>query len=183
LSLSLFILGSLAEETSHPYKLKKALLDALPVQNMSEGKFYYNFEALQKKGLIEPVETVHKENRPNKTLYKITEDGREFLEEEIYRSFKKGSKVEDLYISIYLVKYINPEKAAIFLEDAIKQEKQKWAHYREVRQNEEMQKQFATLDVKQQRAVEFISDHAFKQADENIRWMENLLTFLKEIGK
>jgi len=183
LSLSLFILGSLAEETSHPYKLKKTLLDALPIQNMSEGKFYYNFESLQKKGLIKPVETVHKENRPNKTLYIITEAGRKFLEEEIYRSFKKGAKVEDLYISIYMVKYINPEKAAIFLEDAIKKEKQNWTHYREVKHNEEMQKQFATLDEKQQRAVEFISDHAFNRADDNIRWLEKLLTFLKEIDK
>jgi hypothetical protein len=34
LSLSLFILGSLADENSHPYKLKKILLDALPINKM-----------------------------------------------------------------------------------------------------------------------------------------------------
>ncbi|KKB39001.1 PadR family transcriptional regulator [Bacillus thermotolerans] len=181
MSLSLFILGSLAEENSHPYKLKKVLLDTIPIDKMSEGKFYYNFEALQKKGLIEPVETIQIEKRPNKTLYRITEDGRQFLEQEIYNSFKRVSKVEDLYISIYLLKYADPVKAAFCLEDAIQQEKRRWAAYREARNNEELMKQFRLLDEKQQNAVEFISEHAFSQSDHNIRWMEKLLAFLKKI--
>lgn len=181
MSLSLYILGSLAHEDSHPYKLKKRLLDVLPIDKMSEGKYYYNFEALQKKGLIEPVETIQKENRPNKTLYRITQKGRKFLEQEIYNSFKNVSKLEDLYISIYLLKYIDPVKAAFFLEDAIKQEKKRWAEYREAKNNEELKKSFDLLDEKQQKSVQFISEHAFSQADQNIRWMEKLLTFLKKI--
>jgi DNA-binding PadR family transcriptional regulator len=181
LSLSLFILGSLSDENSHPYKLKKILLDALPINKMSEGKFYYNFEALQKKGFIEPVESIQKENRPNKTLYRITKDGRHFLEQEIYSSYKKVSKVEDLYISIYLLKYIDPVKAAFFLEDAIQQEKKRWDQYRETKNKEEIKKRLALLGEKQQKSVQFISEHAFSQAEQNIRWMEKLLTFLKQI--
>ncbi|MGM7724306.1 PadR family transcriptional regulator [Metabacillus sp. Hm71] len=181
MSLSLFILGSLAEENSHPYKLKKRLLDSLPIDKMSEGKFYYNFEALQKKGLIEPVETIQKENRPNKTMYAITRAGRQFLEQEVYNNFKKASKIEDLYISIYLLKYIDPVKAAFFLEDAIKQEKKRWAKYREAKNKEEFKRQLELLDEKQQKAVQFISEHAFSQSDENIRWMEKLLSFLQRI--
>ncbi|WP_078549561.1 PadR family transcriptional regulator [Litchfieldia alkalitelluris] len=181
MSLALFILGSLADENSHPYKLKKILLDTIPINKISEGKFYYNFEALQKKGLIEPVETIQKENRPNKTLYRITEDGRQFLEQEIYNSFKKVSKIEDVYISIYLLKYIDPVKAVFLLEDAIKQEKKRWAKYKEAKNNDELVKQFQLLDDKQQKAVKFISDHAYSQSDHNILWMEKLLTFLKRI--
>ncbi|WP_026583629.1 PadR family transcriptional regulator [Bacillus sp. J33] len=181
MSLSLFILGSLADENSHPYKLKKILQDALPINKISEGKFYYNFEALQKKGLIEPVETIQKENRPNKTLYRITQGGRQFLEQEIYDSFKNVSKLEDLYISIYLLKYIDPIKAAYFLEDAIKQEKRRWAEYREAKNKQEFKKRLELLDDKQQMALQFISEHAFSQSDQNILWMEKLLTFLKQI--
>src|SRR3954451_627434 len=110
MSLPLFILGSLANESSSPYQLKKALLDVIPIK-ISEGKFYYNFEALQKKGLIEPIETIQIVNRPNKTMYGITLGGRQFLEREIYNSFKKVSKIEDLYISIYLLQNIDPVKA------------------------------------------------------------------------
>lgn len=182
LSLALYILGSLAEENSHPYKIKKKLLDVLPIEKISEGKFYYNFEALQKKGLIEPAGTVQKENRPNKTLYKITQGGRQYLEQEIYSSFKHISRMEDLYISIYLLKYIDPFKAAIFLEDAITQEKKRWAHYREVKNTEEVKKIYESLDEKQLKAAEFISEHAFSQSEQNIDWMERLLNFLREMG-
>ncbi|WP_169908068.1 PadR family transcriptional regulator [Metabacillus halosaccharovorans] len=181
MSVSLFILGSLADENSHPYKLKKDLLDALPINRMSEGKFYYNFEALQKKGYIEPVESIQIENRPNKTLYKITKIGREFLEQEIYHSFKEVSNLKDLYISIYLIKFIDPLKAVFLLEDAINQEKKRWVEYRESKNSEKIKNRMERLDDKQKKAVHFISEHAFSQSEENIRWMEKLLSFLKEI--
>jgi len=181
LSLSLFILGSLADENNHPYKLKKLLLDTLPIDKISEGKFYYNFETLQKKGFIEPVETIHIENRPNKTLYTITDEGRQYLEQEIYNNFKKFSNIEDLYISIFLLKYINPVKAAIYLEDSINEEKKRWDEYRKAKNNKELIKQFQLLDDKQKKAIEFISEHSFSQSDHNFYWMEKLLTFLKDI--
>ncbi|MFP5111427.1 PadR family transcriptional regulator [Bacillaceae bacterium C204] len=171
MSLSLFILGILANENSNPYQLKKALLDVIPIK-ISEGKFYYNFEALQKKGLIEPVETIQIVNRPNKTLYGITQEGRRFLEQEIYNSFKKVSKIEDLYISIYLLKYIDPVKVAFYLEETIKKEKNRWDEYKQAKVRIEL------LDEKQQRAVQFISEHAFSQSEHNIHWMEKLLTFI-----
>jgi len=182
-TLSLFILGSLADENSHPYKLKKQLLDTIPIDKISEGKFYYNFETLQKKGFIEPAETIQIENRPNKTQYKITKDGKEYLEREIYNNFKKFSKMEDLYISIYLLKYIDPHKAAIFLEDTIIQEKKRWAEYREAYNNEELLRQYQLLEEKQKKSIEFISEHAFSQSEQNIQWMEKLLTFLKSTDK
>jgi hypothetical protein len=79
------------------------------------------------------------------------------------------------------LKYIDPVKAAFFLEDAIKQEKKRWAQYRETKNKEEIKKHLALLGEKQQKSVQFISEHAFSQAEQNIRWMEKLLTFLKQI--
>ncbi|MBM7651410.1 PadR family transcriptional regulator [Neobacillus cucumis] len=172
MSLSLFILGSLANENSNPYQLKKALLDVIPIK-ISEGKFYYNFEALQKKGLIEPVKSIQIVNRPNKTMYGITSEGRRFLEQEIYNSFKKVSKIEDLYITIYLLQYVDPVKAAFYLEETIKKEKNRWDEYKQAKIRMEY------LDEKQKTAVRFISEHAFSQSEHNIHWMEKLLTFIK----
>jgi len=174
MSLSLFILGSLANENSNPYQLKKALLDVIPIK-ISEGKFYYNFEALQKKGLIKPVETIQIINRPNKTLYGITGKGRRFLEQEIYNSFKKVSRIEEWYISIYLLRYIDPAKAAFYLEETIKKERNRWDEYKQAKVRMEL------LDEKQQRAVQFIREHAFSQSEHNIYWMEKLLTFIKQL--
>ncbi|ULT54873.1 helix-turn-helix transcriptional regulator [Neobacillus drentensis] len=171
----------MANENSSPYQLKKALLDVIPIK-ISEGKFYYNFESLQKKGLIEPVETIQIVNRPNKTLYGITQEGIRFLEQEIYNSFKKVSKIEDLYISIYLLKYIDSAKAALFLEKTIKREKNQWEEFKRAKDKVEFKERMELLDDKQRNAVQFISEHAFSQSEHNIYWMEKLLTFLKQIS-
>jgi len=47
--------------------------------------------------------------------------------------------------------------------------------------SEKIKNRMEELDDKQKKAVHFISEHAFSQSEENIRWMEKLLSFLKEI--
>ncbi len=178
MSIALFILGSLADKENHPYGLKKILLNTIPIEKLSEGKFYYNFDSLKKKGFIEPVKIIQIENRPNKTLYKITLDGRDFLEQEICNSFKNISKFEDLYISIYLLKYIDSLKVAFILEDTIKQEKKRLSEYKRKKENEEITKHLPFIDDEQLKAVEFISEHALSKIQHNICWMENLLAFI-----
>nr|WP_295972971.1 PadR family transcriptional regulator [uncultured Bacillus sp.] len=182
MSLSLFILGNLAEERCHPYKLKKQLLEVLAFNKMSEGKFYHNFEVLQRKGLIEPVETVQEDHRPNKTLYGITSAGRKYLEEEIYNSFKKISKIEELYISLFLLKYIDPAKAAFFLEDTIRQE-EKNLDERERKHQEAIAKRIESLDAGQRKSVEFIRELKSIQSKQNIQLMKKVLTFLMQLNE
>lgn len=78
------------------------------------------------------------------------------------------------------MKYINPVKAAFFLEDAIEQEKKRCSEHREAKNNKEFIKQLEeNMDEKQQMALEFISEHAFSQSEHNIHWMEKLLTLIK----
>ncbi|MFS0782743.1 PadR family transcriptional regulator [Bacillus sp. 1P06AnD] len=172
MSIRLFILGTLASGNNHPYMIKKKLFDALPIsiqREMSEGKFYYNFEALQKKGLIETVEVIHEKNRPDKTLYSITEAGKQALEHEIYESFKKISNVKDLYISIYLLDFVDTDKVALFFEETIEQEKEQWKQYAELKGP------YEKCDPK----AHFIIEHAFDKATFNIQWMEKLLAFIR----
>ena len=177
MSVPLFILGTLTDGDNHPYQIKKNLLDVLPVEKLSEGKFYYNFESLHKKGYIEPIETIHRDNRPNKTMYRITKTGRTYLEEEIYHSFQTKTHMQDLYIAIYLLKYVDPIKVAFLLEDSIQQEKKKWEKNRQF--NPAVEAQFDLLDEKTKEAVRLIGEHAFKNAYFNIEWMEKLLVFIK----
>ncbi|WP_050614440.1 PadR family transcriptional regulator [Bacillus testis] len=174
MSIRLFILGTLAKGNNYPYMIKKKLLDALPINNltgMSEGKFYYNFEALQKKGLIESVEIIHEKNRPDKTLYTITKSGRQALELDIYDSFKSLTNIQDLYISIYLLDFVDPAKAAFLFEDTIQKEKQRWQEYSALREQEN--------DKLCDEKVQFISDHAFSNSAFNIQWMEKLLKLIQ----
>lgn len=180
MSISLYILGSLVNGNSHPYKMKREFLDLVPGVKISEGKFYYNLESLVKKGYIEAVESVHIENRPNKTIYSITKEGKEHLEQEIYNSFKKGTTIKELYVAIYLMKFIDPMKASVFLEESIQREKKRWNQYKEAAENiEEFNKQHEVLDEKTKQSVRFITECAFSQSDLNLQWMEKLLELLK----
>ncbi|MGM9922649.1 MAG: PadR family transcriptional regulator [Bacillus sp. (in: firmicutes)] len=176
MSIRLFILGELASEDNYPYMIKKKLLGSLPHENfieLTEGKFYYNFDALQKKGYIQAIKVIHEKNRPDKTLYSITEAGRQALEQEIYDSFKKITNVKDLFIAIHLLKYVDTTKAAIFYEETIQQEKKCWQEYKEYKYKK--QNELPEID----RSAVFISDYAFSEAEFNIEWMEKLLAFIK----
>ncbi|GGH73196.1 DNA-binding PadR family transcriptional regulator [Pullulanibacillus pueri] len=177
MSIRLYILGTLAKGNDYPYMIKKRLVDALPdisFVSISDGKFYYQIEALQKKGYIETAEVVHEERRPDKTLYAITPLGKQYLEEEIYNCFKKITHIKDLYIAIYLLDFVDTSKVAVFFEETIKQEKKRRQTF------EEMKEKGTPVDEKLlNKSVQFISEHSFKSIDFNIEWMEKLLEFIK----
>ncbi|GGE31300.1 hypothetical protein GCM10011391_07470 [Pullulanibacillus camelliae] len=176
MSIRLYILGTLAKGNDYPYMIKKRLVESLPdisSLSISDGKFYYNFEALQKKGYIETAEVVHTEKRPDKTLYSITQEGRLALEDDIYNSFKKFTTIKDLYISIYLLDFVDTNKVAVFFEETIKQEKKRRQTF------EAMKRQSEAAGEKLSKSVAFITDHSFKTMDFNIEWMEKLLELIK----
>mgnify|MGYP001951678924 CR=1 FL=1 len=91
--IQIFILHMLSEENNYPYKLKKEFSKISSVDTLgyfTESKLYYHFESLLKQGLIEPVEVIKEERRPDKQMYAITEKGREHLPKKIYALFEKG---------------------------------------------------------------------------------------------
>ncbi|WP_407270438.1 PadR family transcriptional regulator [Radiobacillus sp. PE A8.2] len=181
MSIRLYILGILAISNDHPYQIKKKLVRALPNSQFSEGKFYYNFEALQKKGHIEAVEVVQEGKRPDKTLYAITTDGRKALEQGIYDSFKNTVILRELYISIYLLQFVDRQKVATILEDTITKEKQRLQQVKERNQNnEKFLEGYVKLNEQTKQSLDFIYDHSFNNADFNISWLEKLLEFVKK---
>jgi DNA-binding PadR family transcriptional regulator len=179
LSIRLYILGTLAKGSTHPYMIKKKLIQSMPSTTFSEGKFYYNFEVLQNKKYIEAVEVIQEGNRPEKTLYAITEEGLSYLEQEIYNSFKKSIKVQDLYISIYLLEFIDNNKAAHILEAAIHKEKKRMEKVEELKANHPAIDEFESFSKKKQAAVRFIADHSYHVHQLNMEWLEKLLLMIK----
>nr|WP_275402490.1 helix-turn-helix transcriptional regulator [Streptomyces sp. SID13031] len=72
------VLGSLAERPMHPYEISTTLKTRgkdLSIK-LNYGSLYSVVAALEKNGYIEAVETVRLGNRPEKTVYAITEAGR-----------------------------------------------------------------------------------------------------------
>jgi len=100
--LALAVLGCLAERPMHPYEMGSTMRERGKHESvkLNYGSLYTVVEALQKHGLIAPLETVRDGRRPERTVYEITAAGRlefvDWLAELIgtpvkeYRAFEAG---------------------------------------------------------------------------------------------
>lgn len=84
MSMKLFILGLLMEKDQHPYEIRQTIKQRN--WNISfklrDGSLYYAVDQLRNDGWIEAVEVipVPGDSRPDKTVYRVTEQGKsEFL--------------------------------------------------------------------------------------------------------
>jgi DNA-binding PadR family transcriptional regulator len=81
--LAFAVLGSLGERSMHPYEISTMLKTRGKDQSikLNYGSLYSVVAALEKQGFIEAVETVRDGNRPERTVYAITEAGRAEFED------------------------------------------------------------------------------------------------------
>ncbi len=76
--IALTVLVMLLEEPMHPYQIQRLVRERR--KTFAEGKtrsLYHAVERLVADDLIEPVETSREGRRPERTVYRITEEGRE----------------------------------------------------------------------------------------------------------
>ncbi|SDF91870.1 Transcriptional regulator PadR-like family protein [Fontibacillus panacisegetis] len=81
LSIRLSILGLLLEENLHPYEISLRMKERFLDQKgqFKIGSLYYAVDQLEKQSYIEAVETIRSENRPDKTVFRITDKGRTYF--------------------------------------------------------------------------------------------------------
>ncbi|APO47645.1 hypothetical protein BS614_28805 [Paenibacillus xylanexedens] len=171
MSIQIFILGALSEGNYYPYDIKKRIgkhLDQTDAK-ITEGTIYYNFEVLLKKGLIDKVETIQSENRPDKTTYGITEKGRIFLEESIYKAFQKFTNVESLYAALVHLDKVDNQKLAYLIMDIIEKLDRK-LEYIDLHRHDEID---AQEDLKD--ALLLMRDHAYHSIHNDMLWLRKLL--------
>lgn len=123
-SIQIYILSRLMDENSYPYKLKKELSEPIPfdqLTNLTESKLYYHFESLTKQQLIEPVEVIKEENRPDKQVFAITEKGRIQLPTKIYSVFEKAESMTDMLIGLISIRFVDNQKIIALLEKKLAQ--------------------------------------------------------------
>jgi DNA-binding PadR family transcriptional regulator len=74
--IGLAVLGLLTEHARHPYEMHRLMHERHKDFASGKGRTFYDaVERLQRQGLIEPVETTRAGNRPERTVYRITEEG------------------------------------------------------------------------------------------------------------
>jgi len=77
--LAFAVLGSLGERPMHPYEISTILRARGKDQSikLNYGSLYSVVAALEKNGFIEARETIREGNRPERTVYQITDTGRQ----------------------------------------------------------------------------------------------------------
>lgn len=93
MSMKLMVLGLLMEQDRHPYEMRQVIQNRNwdHAFKLRDGSLYYAVDQLRESGLIETVEVVPVpgENRPDKTIYRITEAGRERFMELFYAQLEQ----------------------------------------------------------------------------------------------
>ncbi|OLF16762.1 PadR family transcriptional regulator [Actinophytocola xanthii] len=77
--LALAVLGLLLERPMHPYEMSSTLRERAKEESikLNYGSLYSVVESLRRHGLIEVHETVREGRRPERTVYAITDPGRD----------------------------------------------------------------------------------------------------------
>ena len=77
--LALTVLELLHERSMHPYEMHQIIRDRYTDQvvKVRAGSLYHSVERLHRAELVEPVETARAGRRPERTVYAITETGRD----------------------------------------------------------------------------------------------------------
>lgn len=79
--VALVTLGLLSEQPCHPYEIQRLLRDRHKAYAVGKTRALYRaIEELEAAGYIEPVETSREGRRPERTVYRITPEGLEELE-------------------------------------------------------------------------------------------------------
>src|SRR5712664_4203376 len=79
--LALSILELLDERPMHPYELASTMRDRHHDEfiRLNFGSLYHTVDTLERNGWIEPVEREKEGRRPERTIYRLTDSGREVL--------------------------------------------------------------------------------------------------------
>lgn len=141
------------------------------VSEINDGKLYYNFDSLLKKGCIEKIEVIREENRPERTVYGITDKGREVLRDKIYESFTNFKGIRSIYSSVIFLKHTDLDKSAFLLEEVVNKLKEKIAHYDEV---------WNDLQDKTPPSVHLITDYTHNQMRIDLAWLEKVKKFVQD---
>ncbi|MCY7688860.1 PadR family transcriptional regulator [Bacillus altitudinis] len=176
MSIQIFILSNLMENDSYPYLLKKQISEPIPLDKLvglTESKLYYHFDSLTKKGLVELVEIIKADHRPDKQVYRITAKGREALPKMIYKVFDTEDEIKDMVVGLANIKYVDRDKVVDILEKKL----QKHIDRRETFKTYETLMQ---VEKNREALADFLGGYVTTRADHNIHWLKELIISVKE---
>lgn len=168
MSMKLAILGLLMESDSHPYELRQKMKEQgmQYYMKIQDGSLYYAMDQLRKDEYIEAVETLRDGNRPDKTIFRITDAGKQLFQELIKNEMKHTVKItHPVCAALAFAKYGDQEILSTQLEDQI-QEMEKLASKMKNLHNHLISK----ADCAQLHIIRSYYEHA----ETELRWLQSL---------
>ncbi|MDM5210767.1 PadR family transcriptional regulator [Peribacillus sp. NJ4] len=169
--IQIFILSKLMEDNNYPYKLKKQLSEPIPMDRLgglTESKLYYHFDSLAKKGLVEAVEIIKEEHRPDKQVFAITAKGREELPKLIYKLFENADEIKDMVAGLANLKYVDRDEVLVILKRKSKNIRDRWEQIKDFEQQ-------IQVDEGHEKFIEFMSGYVSTRTEHTIYWLEELI--------
>lgn len=169
--IQIFILSKLMEDNNYPYKLKKQLSEPIPMDRLgglTESKLYYHFDSLAKKGLVEAVEIIKEEHRPDKQVFAITAKGREELPKLIYKLFENADEIKDMVVGLANLKYVDRDEVLVILKRKSKNIRDRWEQIKDFEQQ-------IQIDEGHEKFIEFMSGYVSTRTEHTIYWLEELI--------
>jgi DNA-binding PadR family transcriptional regulator len=122
--MKLAILGILLERNMHPYEItlvmKERNMDR--ITKLQLGSLYYAVDKLAQEGCIEALEVISSSDRPDKTIYGITEQGKVLFEQLILQQIKKNDpNFHPMYLALAMSHHVDQSKVEKLLEERIKE--------------------------------------------------------------
>ena len=135
--LALAVLACLFERPMHPYEMATTMRERHKDESirLNYGALYTVVEALKRHKLIEPQETAREGNRPERTIYRLTDAGRleliDWLSDLICNPAKEFTQFE---AGLSLLPVLPPADAAQLLEQRVARLEAELAQARAVRE-------------------------------------------------
>jgi DNA-binding PadR family transcriptional regulator len=117
--LAIAVLSLLTREPLHPYEMRQRIriqhIDR--VMKVTQGTLYSTVERLAETGLITPVETSREGRRPERTVYAITDAGRDQLVDALRETLLRPSpEYRRLAVALSFASTLEPAEVADLLE-------------------------------------------------------------------
>jgi DNA-binding PadR family transcriptional regulator len=168
--LALAVMALLYERPMHPYEMVSVMRERGKHESvrLKYSSLYSVVEALEREGLILPLETVREGRRPERTVYGLTEAGRvEFLSwlRELLREPVK--EYTQFAAGLTFLPALPPEEAAVLLEERVRL------------LEEEVQEMRSLLDTVMEQGLPRLflieSEHELILREAELRWVRELV--------
>src|SRR5215467_63422 len=117
--LALTVLAFLTERPMHPYDVQRVIRQRHKDYAIERPRALYRaFERLARDELIEPVETSREGRRPERTVYRITDEGRAEFQHRLVQLLERPVVEDPVFgVAVGFVGYLNPGAVLEALQD------------------------------------------------------------------